>query len=88
MGDFNIPLPGLNATQPVVRQGLRAYIESFVEEYSVDGLRNDAAKYVVLPLFCGEMGLRACFVPGKSLSQQYLFPLSGRAHLILSWVFL
>ncbi|EIM82537.1 glycoside hydrolase family 13 protein [Stereum hirsutum FP-91666 SS1] len=60
LGDTNVPLPDVNTQDPDVVSGYASWIQSFVQEYEVDGLRIDAAKHVHYDFwtsFCGSAGV-------------------------------
>jgi alpha-amylase len=66
--DANLTFPDLDTSNPVVRAGLQSYIKSFVQEYSVDGLRIDAAENVEPDFwksFCNEGGAAGVFCMGE-----------------------
>lgn len=43
LGDTNVTLPDVNTTNPTVVSAYQQWIQGFVQEYSVDGLRIDGA---------------------------------------------
>ncbi|KIJ29885.1 glycoside hydrolase family 13 protein [Sphaerobolus stellatus SS14] len=45
LGDTVVPLPDINTENPAVSQGYVDWIGGFIQEYSIDGLRLDAAKH-------------------------------------------
>ncbi|EAU88378.2 alpha-amylase [Coprinopsis cinerea okayama7 len=60
MGDEQVPLADVDTTNPTVIQRYGEWIEAFVKEYKIDGLRIDAAKHVQAdfwPDFCGKAGV-------------------------------
>jgi len=60
LGDTKVPLPDLNTQDPTVVSGYANWIKSLVTEYSIDGLRIDAAKHVNIefwPQMCGAAGV-------------------------------
>ncbi|PPQ74193.1 hypothetical protein CVT26_004490 [Gymnopilus dilepis] len=60
LGDTKVPLPDLNTTHPTVISKYGDWIANLVQEYSIDGLRIDAAKHVNIdfwPQFCAKAGV-------------------------------
>ncbi|KAJ2931426.1 hypothetical protein H1R20_g5722, partial [Candolleomyces eurysporus] len=60
MGDERVPLADVDTTNPTVIQRYEEWVANFVKEYSIDGLRIDAAKHVqksFWPSFCGKAGV-------------------------------
>ncbi|KAJ3574561.1 hypothetical protein NP233_g1694 [Leucocoprinus birnbaumii] len=60
LGDTTVPLPDLNTTNPTVISQYGDWIQNLVQEYSIDGLRIDAAKHVQVdfwPQFCAKAGV-------------------------------
>ncbi|KAJ8584457.1 glycoside hydrolase family 13 protein [Rhizopogon salebrosus TDB-379] len=60
LGDTVVPLPDINTEDPTVVSAYGDWIQSLVQEYSIDGLRIDAAKHVNIdfwPVFCGKAGI-------------------------------
>lgn len=60
MGDEKVPLPDLDTRNQDVRTKYGEWIENLVKEYSIDGLRIDAAKHVQMdfwPAFCAKAGV-------------------------------
>lgn len=60
LGDTKVPLPDLNTTHPTVISQYGEWIANLVQEYSIDGLRIDAAKHVNIdfwPQFCAKAGV-------------------------------
>jgi len=60
LGDTKVPLPDLNTTHPTVISQYGEWIANLVQEYSIDGLRIDAAKHVNIefwPPFCAKAGV-------------------------------
>ncbi|KZT44175.1 glycoside hydrolase family 13 protein [Sistotremastrum suecicum HHB10207 ss-3] len=60
LGDTKVTLPDVNTTNPTVVSAYQQWIQQFVQEYSVDGLRIDAAKHVnadFWPGFCQAAGI-------------------------------
>ncbi|KAF8502450.1 alpha-amylase [Gautieria morchelliformis] len=45
LGDTVVPLPDVNTEDPSVSQAYQNWITAFVQEFSIDGLRIDAAKH-------------------------------------------
>ena len=46
LGDLNVTLPDLNTQDPDVQKGYGEWIQSFVQEYEVDGLRIDGTLFL------------------------------------------
>jgi len=60
LGDTNVSLPDLNTQDPQVQAGYGDWIANLVQEYSLDGLRIDAAKHVDSNFwgpFCAKAGV-------------------------------
>ncbi|TFY81305.1 hypothetical protein EWM64_g2707 [Hericium alpestre] len=60
LGDSVVPLPDINTQDPGVQATYGTWIQNLVQEYSIDGLRIDAAKHVSAdfwPGFCGKAGV-------------------------------
>jgi alpha-amylase len=60
LGDTKVPLPDVDTSNPTVISQYSDWIAGFVKEYSIDGLRIDAAKHVqssFWPTFCGAAGV-------------------------------
>ncbi|KAG6334459.1 hypothetical protein ID866_4637 [Astraeus odoratus] len=64
LGDTVVPLPDINTENSAVVSAFGDWIQSFVKEYNVDGLRIDgsyfSAKHVNIdfwPVFCGKAGV-------------------------------
>jgi len=60
MGDDKVTHPDVDTTMPEVRAQYGDWIEAFVKDYEIDGLRIDAAKHVepeFWPDFCGRAGV-------------------------------
>jgi alpha-amylase len=60
LGDTNVTLPDVDTTNPDVIERYGNWIQAFVKEYNIDGLRIDAAKHVqpdFWPVFCGKAGV-------------------------------
>ena len=60
MGDDNLALMDVNTEHPYVIQTLEDWIQAYVQEYNIDGLRIDAAKHVpgkFWTSFCGKAGV-------------------------------
>ncbi|KAH6918774.1 alpha-amylase [Coprinopsis sp. MPI-PUGE-AT-0042] len=60
MGDERVPLPDVDTSNPTVIERYGEWIQNFVKEYKIDGLRIDAAKHVqksFWPDFCGKAGV-------------------------------
>jgi len=60
LGDENVPLPDLDTSNPTVISQYGHWIASLVQEYSIDGLRIDAAKHVQMdfwPQFSAKAGV-------------------------------
>ncbi|RDB21011.1 Alpha-amylase 1 [Hypsizygus marmoreus] len=60
MGDEKVPLPDLDTRNPTVIEQYGEWIQNLVKEYSIDGLRIDAAKHVQMdfwPKFCAKAGV-------------------------------
>lgn len=45
LGDVVVPLPDVNTEDPYVSEAYQLWISGFIQEYSIDGLRIDAAKH-------------------------------------------
>ena len=60
MGDSKVALMDVNTEDPDVISGYNSWIKDFVHEYSIDGLRLDAAKHIrgdFWPGFCQSAGV-------------------------------
>jgi len=60
LGDEVVPLADVDTTNPTVIERYGEWVQGFVQEYSIDGLRIDAAKHVqksFWPTFCGKAGV-------------------------------
>ncbi|EIN07658.1 glycoside hydrolase family 13 protein [Punctularia strigosozonata HHB-11173 SS5] len=60
LGDDKVPLPDVNTADPAVQEAYGDWVQGFVQQYQVDGLRIDAAKHVNMdfwPGFCGKAGV-------------------------------
>ncbi|KJA27291.1 glycoside hydrolase family 13 protein [Hypholoma sublateritium FD-334 SS-4] len=60
LGDTVVPLPDLDTKNPTVISQYGDWIANLVQEYSIDGLRIDAAKHVNIefwPPFCAKAGV-------------------------------
>lgn len=86
LGDTVVPLPDVNTQDQTVIDGYGQWIQQFVQEYSVDGLRIDAAKHVNVdfwPTFRSQAGV---FTLGEvedancTEPAQYQGPLDGILH--------
>lgn len=71
MGDYNLWLMDVNTEDPGVQQTLQSWINGFVKEYNIDGLRIDAAKHIPSGFwkqFCGVNGAAGVFCMGEVFS--------------------
>ncbi|KAI1790754.1 alpha-amylase [Ganoderma leucocontextum] len=60
LGDTNVTLPDVKTQDPAVVSAYSSWIKALVQEFSIDGLRIDAAKHVNMdfwPQFCGAAGV-------------------------------
>jgi len=60
LGDTKVPLPDVDTSNPTVVSQYGEWIANLVQEYSIDGLRIDAAKHVNMdfwPQFCSKAGV-------------------------------
>ncbi|KDR81372.1 hypothetical protein GALMADRAFT_239237 [Galerina marginata CBS 339.88] len=60
LGDTKVPLPDIDTKNPTVISQYGEWIANLVQEYSIDGLRIDAAKHVNVdfwPQFCAKAGV-------------------------------
>nr|BAW15173.1 alpha-amylase [Pholiota microspora] len=60
LGDTKVPLPDVDTQNPTVVSQYGTWIANLVKEYSIDGLRIDAAKHVNIdfwPSFCKSAGV-------------------------------
>lgn len=80
LGDQKVPLPDLNTQDPTVQSGYASWIQNLVQEYSIDGLRIDAAKHVDSSFwgpFCASAGafcIGEVYGDDISLASQYQGP--------------
>lgn len=80
LGDEKVPLPDLNTQDPQVQAGYADWIKNLVQEYSIDGLRIDAAKHVDSNFwgpFCSSAGvfcMGEVFGDDMTLASQYQGP--------------
>jgi len=76
MGDRKVPLPDVDTTNPTVISQYGEWIAALVKEYSIDGLRIDAAKHVQMdfwPTFCNNAGV---FCMGEVFGGQEVEPIA------------
>lgn len=76
MGDEKVPLPDVDTTNPTVIAQYGEWIAALVKEYSIDGLRIDAAKHVQMdfwPTFCSKAGV---FCMGEVFGGQEVDPIA------------
>ncbi|KAF8163067.1 glycoside hydrolase family 13 protein [Crassisporium funariophilum] len=76
MGDEKVPLPDVDTRNPTVIAQYGKWIQDFVQEYSIDGLRIDAAKHVQMdfwPQFCAKAGV---FCMGEVFGGQDVAPIA------------
>lgn len=64
-GDSKVPLPDLDTKNPTVISTYHAWIRALVEEYSIDGLRIDAAKHVNKDFWPGFVEAAGVFCIGE-----------------------
>jgi len=80
LGDKNVPLPDLNTENPTVVAGFQSWVSNLVQEYSIDGLRIDAAKHVNIPFWpqfskaAGVFCIGEVFNPDVPSTAQYQGP--------------
>lgn len=68
MGDYKLWLMDVNTEDEGVQNILHSWINGFVKEYNIDGLRIDAAKHIPAPFwkqFCGTGGAAGVFCMGE-----------------------
>ncbi|KAF9052781.1 alpha-amylase [Panaeolus papilionaceus] len=76
LGDTNVTLPDVDTTNPTVSERYGTWIQNLVQEYSIDGLRIDAAKHVQMdfwPGFCSKAGV---FCMGEVFGGQDIDPIA------------
>ncbi|KAF9228592.1 alpha-amylase [Gyrodon lividus] len=65
MGDTVVPLADINTEDPTVVSAFQNWIQSLVQEYSIDGLRIDAAKHVNIDFWPGFCAAAKVFCIGE-----------------------
>ncbi|TFK67893.1 glycoside hydrolase family 13 protein [Pluteus cervinus] len=65
LGDTNVPLPDLDTRNPTVISRYGDWIEGLVKDYSIDGLRIDAAKHVNMDFWPGFAAKAGVFCIGE-----------------------
>ncbi|KAF4614639.1 hypothetical protein D9613_002835 [Agrocybe pediades] len=76
LGDEKVPLPDVDTSNPAVVSQYGDWIQQLVQEYSIDGLRIDAAKHVqdgFWPGFCSKAGV---FCMGEVFGGQDIDPIA------------
>lgn len=76
LGDEKVPLPDIDTKNPTVIAQYGEWIAALVKEYSIDGLRIDAAKHVQMdfwPNFCSKAGV---FCMGEVFGGQEVEPIA------------
>ena len=67
LGDDNLELVDVNTTEPIVRDYLYNWINTFVKTYKIDGLRVDTVKHVEHDFWTGFQNAAGVFATGEVL---------------------
>ncbi|KAN0075281.1 glycoside hydrolase family 13 protein [Tylopilus felleus] len=69
LGDTIVPLADVNTEDPTVVSAFQDWIQNLVREYSIDGLRIDAAKHVNIDFWPGFCAAAGVFCIGEVFSE-------------------